>query len=355
MLTIRGLAAGPLRPYLVSTLCVVGGFAVVALVVAATDGDLTVAVTGWMHGAFGTPYATAQTIAYATPLVLIALGSSPALRAGVIVVGAEGQVITGAILAAALAISPLGELPAIVALPIGAAGGILGGAVWSMIPAVPLLRWRVNEILSGLMANYLAIQLLAYLLRTSMRDPEGHSTPRGADLPDPSRIPFLPLPGRLTAGVVVVLALVVVGIWWHRSRAARVLDIFAESRWLAGRLDLSPARAILGTTAVSGAAAGLAGWMQVAGVDGRLTPGVAGGIGFTGLVVAVLGRSRPVPIVVAGLIMASLTTGSNGIQLLSPGTPASIGAVTQGVLLLAVAMALALTQRNRARRGAADD
>jgi len=86
-----------------------------------------------------------------------------------------------------------------------------------------------------------------------------------------------------------------------------------------------------------------------------VTPGVAGGIGFTGLVVAVLGRSRPVPIVVAGLIMASLTTGSNGIQLLSPGTPASIGAVTQGVLLLAVAMALALTQRNRARRGAADD
>jgi simple sugar transport system permease protein len=133
------------------------------------------------------------------------------------------------------------------------------------------------------------------------------------------------------------------------------LDIFAESRWLAGRLDLSPARAILGTTAVSGAAAGLAGWMQAAGVDGRLTPGVAGGIGFTGLVVAVLGRNRPVPIVVAGLIMASLTTGSNGIQLLSPDTPASIGVVTQGVLLLAVATALALTQRSRTRRGAADD
>ncbi|OXM44280.1 hypothetical protein CFP71_40720 [Amycolatopsis thailandensis] len=354
MTRLRIPPAGRTRLVAVGAACVIGGFAVVAGILALTGGDLAVTLSGWGYGAAGTPYAISQTVAYAAPLILIALGATPALRAGVIVVGAEGQVIAGAIASTAVAFSPLGNLPMALALPVGALAGVLGGAAWAMIPAIPLLRWRVSEILTALMANYLAVHLLTYLLRTVMRDPEGHSTPRSAELPAPSQIPLLPTAGRLTAGVIVVGLLVLVGVWWHRTRSARALDVFAESRWLAGRLELTPARAILGTGAVSGAAAGLAGWMQVAGVDGNLTPGVAGGIGFTGLVVAVIGASRPVPIVAAGLIMASLTTGASGIQLYSPSTPSSIGQVTQGVLLLAIALALAVAQRHRARRRAAD-
>lgn len=355
MTRLRVPDSGRVRLYAIGAACVLGGFAVVAGILAVTGGDLAVAVSGWAYGAVGTPYAISQTVAYAAPLILIALGATPALRAGVIVVGAEGQVILGAIASTAVALSPLGSLPMVLALPVGALAGALGGAVWAMIPAIPLLRWRVSEILTALMANYIAVYLLTYLLRTVMRDPEGHSTPRSAALPDPSQIPLLPTAGRLTSGIILVALLVTAGVWWHRTRTARILDVFAENRWLASRLELTPARAILGTGAVSGAAAGLAGWIQVAGVDGNLHPGVAGGIGFTGLVVAVIGASRPVPIVAAGLIMASLTTGASGIQLYSPTTPSSIGQVTQGVLLLAVALALALTQRHRARRRAADD
>ncbi len=341
------------RTALIVSACLFVGFALVTVVVAATGGRLTDVVTGWIHGAFGTPYSAAQTAAYAVPLVVVALGVTPALRAGVIAVGAEGQMHLGAISATVAALSPIGQLPAVLALPIGALAGMLGGAVWSMIPAVPLLRWQASEILTALMANFLSVQLLAYLLRTSLSDPGGYSVPRSADLPDTARIPFLPVPGRLTAAALLVLVLVAVGFWWHHSRAARLLDVFAENKWLAARLGLSPARAILTTTAVSGAAAGLAGWMQVAGPDGRLTPGVAGGIAFNGLVVAVLGGNRPVRIVVAGLIMASLITGADGVQLLS-GTPSSIGVVTQGILLLAVALALALTRR-RVRFGRSSD
>jgi simple sugar transport system permease protein len=351
MLRIRPQTGSRLRTYAITAVCVVGGFAVVALVVTATGGSLQAAISGWARGAFGTPYAAVQTIAYAVPLVLIALGVSPALRAGVIAVGAEGQMITGGIAATATVLALPRQTAAVLALPGGALAGMLAGAAWSMVAAVPLLRWRVNEILSALMANYLAVQLLTYLLRTSLADPEGYSTPRSAGLPPAGRIPFLPVPGRLTAGAIVVVALLAAGIWWHRTRAARILDIFAEDRWLASRLGLTPTRAILGSVATSGATAGLAGWLQVAGPDGRLAPGIAGGIAFTGLVVAVLGRNRPVPILLAGLLIASLTTGANGIQLLSA-TPAAIGVVTQGVLLLAVALAIALSQRARTRRGA---
>ncbi|MCR6488261.1 ABC transporter permease [Amycolatopsis sp. OK19-0408] len=329
------------------------GFALVTLVVAVTGGRLADVLTGWLYGALGTPYAAAQTAAYAVPLVVVALGVTPALRAGVIAVGAEGQMQLGAITATVTALSPLGQLPTVLALPIGALAGMLGGAAWSMIPAVPLLRWQASEILTALMANFVAVQLLAYLLRTSLSDPGGYSVPRSADLPDTARIPFLPVSGRLTAAALLVLVLVAVGLWWYHSRSARLLDIFAENKWLAARLGLSRARAILATTAVSGAAAGLAGWMQVAGPDGRLTPGVAGGIAFNGLVVAVLGGNRPVRIVAAGLIMAALVTGADGVQLLS-GTPSSIGVVSQGILLLAVALALALTQR-RVRLGRPSD
>ncbi|WP_215545089.1 ABC transporter permease [Amycolatopsis sp. CA-230715] len=322
----------------------------VSLIVAMTGGDLVDAVAGWFHGAAGTPYSALQTLAYAVPLALIALGASPALRAGVVVVGAEGQLVVGAIAATALMLSPVGRLPGILALPLGAGAGIAGGVLWAMIPAVPQVRWRVSEILSALMANYIATHLLSFLLRTSLRDPDGFSAPRSADLPSSALIPFLPVPGRLTTGVLIVVVAAGVGLWWRRTRSALVLDVFAEQRWLAARLGGSTTRVIIGTTALSGAAAGLTGWLQVAGVDGRLTPGVAGGIGFTGLVVAVLGRFRPIPIMIAALLMASLFTGANGIQMTSA-IPASIGTVTQGVLLLAVAAAVTVARRSAPNRG----
>jgi len=110
---------------------------------------------------------------------------------------------------------------------------------------------------------------------------------------------------------------------------------------LAARLGLTPTRAVVSTMLISGATAGLAGWMQLSGVDGRLTPSVSAGIGFAGLAVAVLGRGNPIGIVVAAVLYSSLTTGANGLQLFSATTPASIGTVSQGILLLGAGLALA--------------
>jgi len=100
---------------------------------------------------------------------------------------------------------------------------------------------------------------------------------------------------------------------------------------------------------VSGAAAGLAGWMQVAGVTQRLEPDVSGGIGFAGLAIAVLGRGNPIGIAIASVLYASLGTGASGVQIATGTTPASIGTVSQGVLLLCAALALGATRFNRRR------
>ncbi|MEU0529234.1 ABC transporter permease [Amycolatopsis tolypomycina] len=337
------------REHLIAAALVAAGFALAAALIAATGGDVGAALAGWWHGAFGTRYYTVQTLAAATPLVLIAVGASVALRAGVIVVGAEGQMIAGAIAAAAVGLSSAGDTSAVVALPLGALAGAFGGAAWSLLPGVALVRWGVNEILSALLANYIAVQVLSYVLRTVLRDPAGAATPQSASLPDPALIPQLAQPGRLSAAAIVVLALVAAAAWWHRSRSALLLEVYARRRWLAERLDMTARTAVVTTTLISGASAGLAGWIQLAGADERLHPGISGGIGFSGLVVAVLGGGRPVPILLAGVGFAALGTGAGGIQLLT-GTPAAIGTVVQALLLGAGAVALAQFRRSAARR-----
>ncbi|MFE5563347.1 ABC transporter permease [Amycolatopsis japonica] len=342
------------REYLVGAVVAVAGFGLVVLLVLASGGDPVDAAIGWVDGAFGLPYNLSQTVTSAIPLVVIALGAAVPLRTGVVVVGAEGQMIVGAIAAAAVLLPFGNSVPSWMALPLGAAAGAGGGAAWSLLPGLALLRWRVSEILSALLATFIAVQLLAYLLRTHLRDPAGSATARSANIPDPALIPWLPVPGRFSTAVFAVLVLVLVAIWWHRGRGASLLEIFGERRWLAERTGVTPMRALLVTTVVSGAAAGLAGWFQLAAVDERLTPAVSGGVGFGGLIVAVLGRCRPIPIVVAGVVYAAIATGAGGVQVRT-GIPSAIGTVAQAVLLGTALLAIALVRRSTARRTAAPD
>ncbi|MGY6658606.1 ABC transporter permease [Amycolatopsis sp. TRM77291] len=341
------------REYLIGAAVAVLGFALVVVLVLASGGDPVDALVGWFDGAFGLPYNLSQTITSAIPLIVIALGAAVPLRTGVIVVGAEGQMIVGAITAAAVLLPLGGSVPSWMALSLGAVAGAGGGAAWSLLPGVALLRWQVSEILTALLATFIAVQVLAYLLRTHLRDPAGSATARSANLPEAALIPWLPVPGRVSTALFCVLVLLVVAIWWHGGRGAALLEIFGERRWLAERAGVTSARALLATTAVSGAAAGLAGWIQLASVDERLTPAVAGGVGFGGLIVAVLGGCRPIPIVVAGIVYAAIATGAGGVQVRT-GIPSAIGTVAQAVLLGATVLAIALIRRAATRRNASD-
>jgi ABC-type uncharacterized transport system permease subunit len=345
------------RGLIIAALYIVAGFAVVVAMIVATGGDLGTALGGWFSGAFGDGYNLTQTLANATPLALVAIGVSVALRAGVITVGAEGQMIVGATLATAVALVIGDSMPAFAALTIGAISGAIGGALWSFFPAIAKARWNVNEILFTLLANYLAGYLLTFLLRTVLRDPETNASPQSPPLPGPSQLPMLPVPGRIHIGILLVVVVLLLAWWWSRSRSAFVLDVYGSRPLLAARLGLTPTRAILTAMLVSGAAAGLAGWMQVAGVTQRLAPDVSSGIGFAGLAVAVLGRGNPLGIAIAAVLYASLGTGAAGVQIATGTTPAAIGTVTQGILLLTAALALAASRigGGRApRRGAAE-
>ena len=333
------------RGPLIAALYVVAGFAVVFVLVVATGGDLGAALGGWFTGAFGDGYNLTQTLSNATPLALVAIGVSVALRAGVVTVGAEGQLIVGAILSTVVALLLGPDASPAVALPLGAVAGVIGGMLWALPAPGAQIRWDVKEILFTLLAHYLAVSLLTYLLRTVLRDPETNASPQSPPLPLPSQLPQLPVSGRIHVGIVIVALILLGAWWWSRTRQAFVLEVYGSRPVLAARLGLTPRSPVL--TALLVSAAGLAGWMQGAGVTQRLEPSVSGGIGFAGLAVAVLGRGNPLGIALAAIVYSALGTGAAGVQIATGTTPTAIGTVTQGILLLTAALALAALQLSR--------
>lgn len=326
---------------------VIGLFAAtVVLLIVFAGADPMRALQGLLDGAFGDRYAIAETIVQSVPIAIVALGVAPALRAGIFPVGSEGQLAIGAVTATAAVFAVRGA-PAGVALAVGCVAGMLGGAAWALLPAILRARLRVNEILSTLLMNYLAANLVLWLVRTVLGTAEAVATPRSDRLPAEAIIPKLVEGTRLHWGIVAVILGAVALAYWIRSVRGLGYDIFSTHRDLAARMGVREGTAVIGTMLVSGAAAGLAGWIQVAGLQGILYPSVAGGLGFTGVLVALLGGLGPLGIVIASLVMAVLTTGSNGLQT-DTGVPASIAVIAQGVLLLGAALVFAARQR-RAR------
>jgi general nucleoside transport system permease protein len=317
--------------------------ATVAVLIVLAGADPMRALQGLLDGAFGDRYAIAETIVQSVPIAIVALGVAPALRAGIFPVGSEGQLAIGAVTAAATAFAVRGA-PAGVALAAGCIAGMLGGAAWALLPAILRAKLRVNEILSTLLMNYLAANLVLWLVRTVLGTAEAVATPRSDRLPVEAIIPKLIDGTRLHWGILAVVLGAGALAYWIRSVRGLGYDIFATHRDLAARMGVRESTAVIGTMLVSGAASGLAGWIQVAGLQGILYPSVAGGLGFTGVLVALLGGLGPLGILVASFVMAVLTTGNNGLQT-DTGIPASIAVIAQGVLLLGAALVFAARQR----------
>jgi len=332
--TLRGM---------VSVTIVVGAAAALgAVLLIAVDVDPVAGYRNLVLGAVGDRYHLSETLVRVIPIAVVALGVVPALRARIFTVGSEGQLAIGA-LTSTVVILAVDNLPAPLLLAAGAFAGTAGGAVWALSAALLRAYAHVSEILSTLMLNYVAGFTLLWLLRTLLTEP-GVQMPSSPTLPDSARIPTLLADTRLHWGVLIVLVAAGAVAWWVRSPWGFAHDVYGSHPALAARMGVRPARAILSTMLVGGAAAGLAGWIQVAGVQGQLHPSVAGGLGFTGLVVALLGGLRPAGILGAALLFGVLATGAEGLQAGS-GVPAALATVLQAVLLGGVALSTAVRYR----------
>lgn len=324
------------RPVALVALASVATF--LALVVAFTDVGPWASITGFADGAFGSVDALSETLTRAIPLVLVGVGASIALRGGVFNVGGESQMAMGAV-AAAIAIRPLSELPVGIVWPIAAAAGAVGGALWVVVPTVLWLERGVSEILSTLLVNFVTAALLAWLLaNTFLHDPDpAVITPQGEPIEQRFHLPLLIDGSRLHAGVYVAILLVVLTTRVMRTVVGFRVDLVGESPSLAAQAGIRATRLRAGVLLMSAAFAGLAGAIQLLGLSHRLTTGLTGGVGYTGLLVAVLGRSRPLAVAMAGLVFAALVTGGEALE--RDGVPRTLSAVVQAVLIVGVALA----------------
>ncbi len=276
-------------------------------------------------------YGLSELLVKAAPLALIASGLSIGFRANVWNIGAEGQLVLGAIAASGLAlyVPELGPL----LLPAMVLAGGLGGLAWSAVPAWLRARFGASEILVSLMLSYVALLLLSYLVHGPWRDPAGYNFPESALFPPQALMPVLLDDTRLHLGTgLAVLALAAAWTFGARSYLAFQMHVAGIAPGAAGYAGFSAPRVIWVGLLTGGTAAGLAGAAEVAGPIGQLLPNISPGYGYAAIVVAFVGRLHPLGIGLASLLIAWLYLGAETAQV-RLSVPSSITGLAQGTLL----------------------
>ena len=281
-----------------------------------------VAYKALWDGAFGSTNAFAETLVKATPLLLVALGICISFRGDVINIGGEGQMIVGAILATWIGLTFTG-LPGWVMIPLALLAGFVGGAVWGGIPGLLKAYFRVNEILSTVMMNAIAVQLMNFLLRGPMIDPAqarlASKIPQTARLLEAFRLPRL-APTRLHVGalIAVVLAVLVYILLWRTVTGYRIREV-GQNPNASRYAGINVPRYVVLALLLSGAFSGLAGAVQVYGVNYRMitdgsASGFTGSAGFNGIVAALFGQLHPLLSIPASILFGALLVGANKMQ-----------------------------------------
>ena len=282
------------------------------------------------------PFSLQEIVVKATPLVMIAIGLSLCYIANIWNIGAEGQFIVGAVCGSWLAVRTNGTDVGHWVLPVMLIMGAIGGALYALIPALCRVYFGASEILTSLMLVYVANYGMDYVVRGPWRDPKGLNFPTTAAFDPVATLPTLFETGRMHWGAViafimVMLATVMLGKT-IRGFEIRVVGAAPRAARFSG---FSTDRLVIFTFLVSGALAGLAGIIEVAGPVGHLDPGIASGYGFTAIIVAFLGRLNPIGILIAGLFLALTFIGGEGAQI-SMKVPLDLTNVFQGILLFYV-------------------
>jgi len=317
-----------------------------AALLAATEHDPWTAYREMAVGAFGSAYAWEQTLVKAIPLALTGLGVALAFTMGLWNIGAEGQLLMGALAASWLALAGP-ALPPAAAVPVLGLLGAAGGALWALGPALLRAYVGVSEIISTLMLNYVAALWVDYLVFGAWADPAAFSFPYSRPFPEGMRFPLLV--GEIHLGALLALGLAALLAWGLRRTRwgfeVRAIGAGAEAAHAAG---VAVRRYVLAVMAVSGALAGLAGVGEVAGVVHRLQQGLSPGYGFSAIIVAWMAGLHPWAVVAVAVLFAGLLNGGFVIQ--TAGVPAAIAAMLQALILFFVLAGEVAVRRRRRHR-----
>jgi simple sugar transport system permease protein len=340
--------ADPLR-VLISLLAVVAALAVGVVFLLAINADPGRVYEKLITGAVGNTYSQTQTIGKATPLLLVAIGVCIAFRANVLNIGVEGQVILGGLATTAFALG-FRELPSWLLITLSLAAGFIAGAAYGAIPGVLKAWFGVNEILSTIMMNQIAVQLLILLLTGPMKDTSASATSANivqtAEIPPEAWLPALVPRTYFHTGAIlaVFLAVLVYFFLWNSVAGYRIRATGANPH-AARYAGIQTRRMLLLAIILSGGLAGLAGGVEVLGVTHRTIQDFSTGYGFSGIVVALFGGLHPVAAIPASLLFGGLLV--SGTKLQSVGVSAAMVTVLEGLIVLFVVSSAEIVRRLR--------
>ena len=307
---------------------------VTALLLALGGFSPFLAARALLGGAFGSVDAVLSfTLVSSVPLILAGLAVALAFRAGVWNIGAEGQLYAGAIAAVWVGLT-FTALPALVLIPLVLVSAAVAGAVWAAVPAFMKLRLGVGEVITTILMNFVGIYAAAYAVHGPLQEARG-VFPQTDQIAEAARLPILVGGSTLHAGFA--LALVISGLLallFRRSRLGfqiRAVGASREAARISGRIDTG--RVVLVSFLASGAIAGLAGGVEVAGVTYALYEGLSPGWGYTAIAVALLAGLDPVAVVLAGVLFGALDAGAGAMQR-DAGIPAVWVGVVEALIIL---------------------
>ncbi len=333
---------------LLSVAAVAATLALSAIPILAAGGDLGKSYYHLFRGALGTRFNLLETLVKASPLVFAGLAVAFAFRARFWNIGAEGQLLAGAIAATWVGING-GGLPAAVLLPLLMLAGFAAGGLWASVPALLKTRVKVDDVVSSLLLNYVMIHLMGTLLFGPLQQP-GSSWPRSAEITAAARYPVLLPRSRFHLGVPLALLAVAV-VWFVNARTvfgyrAKAVGAGPRAAFFGG---IPTEKVLLQTAFVSGGLAGLAGVGELCAIHFHLLMDISPGYGYTGIVIAMLGALHPVGVLLASLFFSIIIVGAQTMSRMT-GVPVYIVEVIQGLSLM-VMLVFALLSEYRVRIG----
>jgi ABC-type uncharacterized transport system permease subunit len=343
---LRKVAREMWRAALIPVLAVITALAVGAVIILLSGKNPVATYWGLFLGAFGSLDAISETFVWATPYMYAGLAVALAFRCGLFNIGVEGQIAIGALCSVFVGYAITG-LPWIIHLPLAMAAGILGGLVWGGIPGYLKARTGAHEVINTIMMNYIALYLSNYLLAGPMKDHSpGNAISQTPKIALSARLPRLfppftlfgqPIELRVHWGTILAFVMAGVVFWflWKTVRGFEIRTVGANPT-VAKYAGINVSRNIVLAMALSGALAGMAGTVEVVGLNYYHTPSFAVGYGFDSIAIALLGKSHPFGVIPAAILFGAMRNGATAMQF-QTGVSTDIISIFQALILIFVA------------------
>jgi len=322
--------------------CYCGTLVLSAIPILLAGGQLWKSYFYLFYGALGTRFNLLETFVKGSPLILTGLSVAFAFRAKFWNIGAEGQLLAGALVATVLGVH-MGGMPRPLALTIIIAAGFLAGGVWAAIHGILKTKLKVDDVVSTLLLNYVMWHIMGALLFGPLQQP-GSSWPRSAAIVDAARYPILLPRSRFHMGIIIAFVAIFL-IWFVNNKTtfgyrSKAVGVNIRAAHFGG---INTTAVIVWTALISGGLAGLAGVGELCAIQYRLIMDISPGYGYTGIVIAMLGNLHPVGVLFSALFFSVIIVGAQTMSRMT-GVPTYIAEVIQGMALMVMLIFLLFTE-----------